>query len=74
MAADLVTEALDLVVQVVGLLLQLGQGFVLSSQDSEEVLLSGVQQVLSESAGLFRLRHRAVGTVDGGVAFLFSLH
>lgn len=73
-AAYLVTEVVDLLIQVVGLLLQLAYGFVLSSQSTEELVLTGMQQVFSERAGSFGLFHRTEWTGHCGVAFLFSLH
>lgn len=72
-AAHLVTEELDLLVHVVGILLQLAQRFVLSGQSSEELVLIGLQLVFSEGAGLFGLLHRAERTRHAAVASLLSL-
>lgn len=67
-------EVMDLLIQVMRLLLQLVQGFVLSGQSTEELVFTGIQQVLSESAGLFGLFHRTERAGHCGVAFLLGLH
>lgn len=53
---------MHLLVQVVGLLLQLAQRLVLSGQISEEFVFSGAQQVLGASAGFLGLFHWAERT------------
>lgn len=58
-SAYLVTEVMHLLIQVVGLLLQLAQRLVLSSQISEELVFSVSQQVFSASTGFLGLFHWA---------------
>lgn len=65
---------MDLLIQVVVLLLELLQRFVLSSCGSGEVVSAGIEQVFCQSPGLVGLSHRAERTGHRGVALLLGQH
>lgn len=67
------TQVVDLLVQLMGFLLQFHYRFILRCRGVEELIFRRIQQVFNEGASLFGLFNGTEGTRHRRVAFLLRL-